>query len=135
MGVGQGKDFKGCRKQRSYRIKKEKRMPILCSKRRDVEKPWAIFEGGDWEWRVLKNWQKDPEKEYARFHCAVSSPHTFGSYDIGDVYCKDILETVGVLLKSAHRDFLALYFSEDIMNDEDYLTRLLAKAGIELLED
>jgi len=42
---------------------------------------------------VLKKYQK-PELEatnpYARWLCAVSSPMTYGSYDIGDTYVKDV---------------------------------------------
>ena len=62
----------------------------------DVEQPWASFEHryNDWEWRVLKAYKqgdtsrKDPA---ARFFCAVMSPHTYGSWEYGDVYVTDIL--------------------------------------------
>jgi len=62
-------------------------------KRRDVEKPYEVYTAGDWEWRVLKHYQS-PEGErknkFARVLCAVQSPFTFGTYEYGDTYCKDI---------------------------------------------
>ena len=68
-----------------------------CGKTRKVDDPYEIwvgvgqFEG--WEWRVLKKYQS-PEKEkdnpYARWFCAVKSPMTYGSWDYGDTYVKDV---------------------------------------------
>lgn len=65
-----------------------------CGKTRKVNEPyerWLSPEG--WEWRVLKKWQA-PDKEagnpYARWFCAVKSPCTHGSYDMGDVYVTEI---------------------------------------------
>jgi len=63
----------------------------------DLEDPIEIWKmntpDGEWEWRVLKKYQT-PEKEsknpYARWFCAVKSPYTFGSFDHGDVYIKEI---------------------------------------------
>ena len=68
-------------------------MKNLQNKTRDVEKPYAVFRAGNWEWRVLKRYQnRDAEKknEYARWLCAVQSPHTYGGWDMGDVYVTDI---------------------------------------------
>ena len=64
-----------------------------CSKTRKVDNPYEIWQSGDWEWRVLKKWQNpDAEKKnpYARWFCAVKSPYTYGGYDMGDVYVKDV---------------------------------------------
>lgn len=65
-----------------------------CNKERKKENPYEIWvsANGEWTWRVLKKWQIDDNKEYARWFCAVKSPNTFGSYDIGDVYVKEIKE-------------------------------------------
>jgi hypothetical protein len=65
-----------------------------CNKERNKDKPYEIWKSpdGSWEWRVLKKWQSDDNKPYARWFCAVKSPFTFGSFDIGDVYVKDIKE-------------------------------------------
>lgn len=68
-----------------------------CAKTRKFEDPYEIWKSldGTWEWRVLKKWQT-PNKEinnpYARWFCAVTSPYTFGSYDLGDVYVTEIKE-------------------------------------------
>jgi len=60
-----------------------------------VEDPYAIYRNSHgWEWRVMKTYQHpDNERDnpYARWFCAVSSPMTHGSYDLGDVYVSDIL--------------------------------------------
>ena len=69
-----------------------------CGKMRPVENPYEIWElntvDGKWTWKVLKKYQT-PEKEadnpYARWMCAVSSPSTFGSYDLGDTYVLDVV--------------------------------------------
>jgi hypothetical protein len=60
-----------------------------------IDNPHMIFKSpdGSWEWRVLKTYQT-PEKEkgnrFARWYCAVKSPMTFGTFDLGDVYVADI---------------------------------------------
>lgn len=66
-------------------------------KTRKVDDPYEIYQGHgalqDWEWRVLKHW-KAPENEkddpYARVFCAVKSPMTYGDWEYGDVYCREI---------------------------------------------
>ena len=72
-----------------------------CAKMRDKENPYEIWRGNGFEWRVLKKYQK-PELEaknpYARWFCAVSSPWTHGSYDLGDVYVQEI-KKYGVKVK------------------------------------
>tara|TARA_R100001530_G_scaffold35286_1_gene27519 strand:+ start:828 stop:1082 length:255 start_codon:yes stop_codon:yes gene_type:complete len=64
-----------------------------CAKTRPVENPYEVWKLGDWTWKVLKKYQK-PEREaknpYARWFCAVSTPYTYGSYDMGDVYVTEI---------------------------------------------
>ena len=63
-----------------------------AGKTRPVENPYEIWKSqdGTWEWRVLKKWQIDDNKPYARWFCAVKSPFTFGSWDLGDVYVSEI---------------------------------------------
>jgi len=69
-----------------------------CGKTRDVENPYEVWVGSGplegWEWRVLKKWQS-PDKEcnnpYARWFCAVKSPMTYGSWEYGDTYVKDVV--------------------------------------------
>lgn len=48
------------------------------------------IKGGDWEWHVLKKWQIDDSKPYARWFCLVKSPFTFPNYDMGDTYVSEI---------------------------------------------
>lgn len=64
-----------------------------CGKSRPVDNPYEIWQAGDWEWRVLKKYQT-PENEaknpYARWFCAVKSPMTYGSWDMGDTYVNDV---------------------------------------------
>ena len=35
---------------------------------------------------------RDKENPYARWVCAVSSPYTWGSFELGDVYVSEIKE-------------------------------------------
>jgi len=65
-------------------------MKNLCGKTRKVNEPYEVWRRGDWEWRVLKKWQVDDDKDFSRWFCAVKSPATFGSYDLGDVYVAEI---------------------------------------------
>lgn len=62
----------------------------LQAKTVPLEKPYEIWQAGDWEWRVLKKWQADDDKQYARWYCAVKSPFTYGEYEYGDTYVTDI---------------------------------------------
>jgi hypothetical protein len=65
-----------------------------CLKERKVEDPYEIWQtpDGSWEWRVLKKWQADDVNPYARWFCAVKSPFTYGSWEYGDIYVKDIID-------------------------------------------
>lgn len=66
----------------------------LMSKARPVNEPYEVYVYGEWEWRVLKKYQT-PENErknpYARWFCAVRSPYTYDSYDMGDTYVNDVI--------------------------------------------
>jgi hypothetical protein len=63
----------------------------LFAKLRKVDNPYEVWATDDgWEWRVLKKYQVDDDKPFARWFCAVKSPNTFGSFDMGDVYVADI---------------------------------------------
>jgi hypothetical protein len=66
-------------------------------KSRKVDAPYLIIKGGGWEWRVLKAWQADPSKMYARWFVSVSSPHTFGGSDTGDSYVSEIAQMAKML--------------------------------------
>jgi len=68
-----------------------------CGKTRKVNEPYEVYRGygpmTGWEWRVLKKYQtpeREAKNQYARWFCAVKSPMTFGSYDLGDTYVTDV---------------------------------------------
>lgn len=73
---------------------------------RNVNEPYEVWrstgtELGDIEWRVLKKYQtpeKEAENPYARWLVAAKSDATFGSYDIGDTYIRDITGAGGTLV-------------------------------------
>jgi hypothetical protein len=70
-------------------------MKNLCGKTRKVNEPYEVWraegtELGTIEWRVLKKWQADDNKPYARWMVAAKSDATFGSYDVGDEYVENI---------------------------------------------
>ena len=78
-----------------------------CLKERKTENPYEIWVSRDatWQWRVLKKWQVDDNKLYARWFCAVKSPFTHGTFEIGDVYVKEIKENA-IKLNEADIDAL-----------------------------
>jgi len=61
----------------------------LCAKTRPLANPYEVWKGNGWTWRILKKWQVDDDKPYARWFCHVTSPFCpEGEY--GDVYVRDI---------------------------------------------
>ncbi len=68
-----------------------------CNKERKVDNPYQVFRSDllpNWEWRVLKKYQNEENEKknpYARWFCAVKSPMTYGAWEYGDVYVRDIL--------------------------------------------
>lgn len=56
----------------------------------DPHETW-VSRDGSWRWEVLKKYQADDTKPFARWLCAVYTPHTFPTYDIGDVYAADVM--------------------------------------------
>lgn len=64
------------------------------AKTRSVDNPWAIFVGPNgFEWRVLKTYklpQNEAKDPYARWFVAARSNLTYGSWEYGDTYAKDV---------------------------------------------
>lgn len=60
-----------------------------CLKRRDPSNPYEVWKGGGWTWKVLKKYQADDSKPFARWFCLVSSPFC-PSGEMGDVYVSEI---------------------------------------------
>jgi len=85
-------------------------MPNPFGKTRAQEKPYAIYKQGPFEWRVLKTY-KQPSTEakdvYARWYLSTSSPHTYGSGELGDGYAKDIRDNA--VLIQAEPEWLEHY--------------------------
>ena len=63
-----------------------------CGKTRPVDKPYEVWTSRDgaWEIRVLKKYQLNDSKPYARWFVAVKSPFTCGGWEYGDSYVKDV---------------------------------------------
>ncbi len=61
-----------------------------CLKTRDKNNPYEVWKSLDgWTWAVLKKYQIDDNKPYARWFCFVTSP--FCPYgELGDTYVRDI---------------------------------------------
>jgi len=69
-------------------------MKNLQLKTRKVNDPYEIWkcDAMNFEWRVLKKWQVNDDKQYARWFCAVKSDMTYGQWEYGDVYVSEIKE-------------------------------------------
>jgi hypothetical protein len=69
-------------------------MKNTCGKTRPITNPYEVWQAGGWKWLVLKKYQADDFKPYARAFCAVSSPTTraqmSSGYELGDVYLSEI---------------------------------------------
>tara|TARA_X000001382_G_scaffold124752_1_gene109593 strand:- start:416 stop:739 length:324 start_codon:yes stop_codon:yes gene_type:complete len=80
-------------------------------KTRDIEEPYAIFRAaGDFELRVLKTYKmpKNEEKDiYSRWFTGAKSPMTYGSWEYGDTYRKEIVDNM--LLIEASQEFIDAY--------------------------
>ena len=72
-------------------------------KTRKTMDPYAIYQRGDWTWHVLKTY-KHPDAEvgdmYARWFIAAKSPMTYGSFEMGDTYATDIVNTGNLVAAS-----------------------------------
>ena len=66
-------------------------MKNTMAKTRPQDRPYEVWVAGDWTWKVLKKWQADDHKPYARWFCAVESPYTYGNPDLGDVYASEVM--------------------------------------------
>jgi len=86
---------------------------MSLKKTAELESPHATYVSGDWEWRVLKvNAPKQRPEWYATWLVAAKSPNTFGSWEYGDTYAKDILN-YATTRTQATDEFLAYIRGED----------------------
>jgi len=78
-------------------------MKNLFGKGRKVDNPYATYKLGDWEWRVLKTYQrkdKEDTNQYARWFTACRSPMTYGSWEYGDAYINEIMSVHPMLVEA-----------------------------------
>ena len=78
-------------------------MKNLFGKSRTVDNPYAIYRLGNFEWRVLKTYQrkdKEDANQYARWFTACKSPMTYDSWEYGDVYINEIKDVGAKLIDS-----------------------------------
>jgi hypothetical protein len=59
-----------------------------------LDAPHAIYRSGNFEWRVLRTY-KQPSSEakdpYARWFVAAKSDATYGSFEYGDTYKREVV--------------------------------------------
>jgi hypothetical protein len=81
----------------------------LMGKSRKADAPYMVFTNDQgWTWKVLKSWQGDDSKQFARWFTDVSSPMTFGGSDMGDTYVADVV------------NYGTLVFMDDVLKDAGY---------------
>ena len=61
----------------------------LCAKTR-LNEPYEVWQRGSWTWEVLKKYQADDSKPYARWFCRVKTPH-MPEGELGDVYAAEVM--------------------------------------------
>lgn len=67
-------------------------MKNLCGKTVKRENAYEVWRAGDWTWYVLKKWQADDNKPYARWFCDVVTPMCPHG-EMGDVYAADVMNS------------------------------------------
>lgn len=63
------------------------------AKTRPLTQPYEVWTSpvfGGCEYRILKKWQVDDNKPYARWMVAAKSSATHGGWDMGDEYVENI---------------------------------------------
>jgi hypothetical protein len=70
---------------------------IPMNKTRPTDRPYLIVEDGDWTYRVLRAYSKDPNAKFARWFCQVVTPYTGASGDLGDTYVTQVTGKVTYL--------------------------------------
>lgn len=91
-------------------------------KSRDIENPYATFMNGDFEIRILKTYKlakNEKGDENARWYTVARSPMTYGSWEYGDTYRKEVTDNFRLTYASpefieAYRDDLTIKISEAI---------------------
>jgi hypothetical protein len=92
MLTGEGQAFNPDRVELRAQGEKPAKVKNLCLKTRTKDNPYEVWKSrdGSWTWYVLKKYQVDDNKPFARWFCYVTSPFTFGSGEYGDTYVTDV---------------------------------------------
>lgn len=66
-------------------------MKNVAGKTRRLEEPYAQWTDPltGWEFKLLKSYQADNNKEHGRWFMGVKSEYTFGSFELGDGYTRE----------------------------------------------
>ena len=97
------------------------------SKCRDIDNPYATFIAGNWEIRVLKTY-KIPKNEngdqYAKWYTATKSPMTYGSWEYGFNYRREITDNFRLIFASP--EFIEAYLNEELSHAlDDFLLQAI----------
>lgn len=65
-------------------------MKNTMAKTRPVSDPYEVWTHHGWTWKVLKKWQAQDDKPYARWFCFVTSPMCPDG-EMGDCYASEII--------------------------------------------
>ena len=63
------------------------------AKTRQASDPYAVYRAGDLTWHVIKTYKlakNEAGDPYARWMVAAKSDATFGSFELGDTYARDV---------------------------------------------
>ena len=100
-------------------------MPNPFGKSRPVDKPYAIYRAGPspiMVWHILKTYQmpeRERENRFARWFVAAKSPMTWGAFEMGDTYAREV--TGYGRLVAADAAWREAYGRGDVPSVADYL--------------
>jgi hypothetical protein len=91
-------------------IRKETNMPNQFAKTRKADQPYAIYQGPGITWHVIKTYKmpsSETKDQYARWMVAAKSDATFGDFEYGDTYKREV--TSYGRLVAADPEWIAAY--------------------------
>tara|TARA_R110002124_G_scaffold228922_1_gene394228 strand:+ start:88 stop:438 length:351 start_codon:yes stop_codon:yes gene_type:complete len=77
----------------------ENKMKNLMNKTRTAENPYATFEKGSFVSHVIRAYTTKQE-EFSRWYTVAKSDMSFGQYEIGDTYIKEITDNLELVYAS-----------------------------------
>lgn len=75
----------------------------MCAKTVTRDNAYEVWQSSDgsWTWYVLKKWQADDSKPYARWFCDVVTPMCPNG-EMGDVYASDVMSHAHMVRRNGH---------------------------------